>query len=56
MLTIRRSEARDVEAIRQIYAQSSVYASTLQLPYPSLELWEGTPSPCVPELPPPGCL
>ena len=41
MLTIRHSEPRDVAAIRQIYAQSSVYASTLQLPYPSLELWEG---------------
>ena len=39
MPTIRHSEARDIEAIRQIYAQPSVYASTLQLPWPSAELW-----------------
>lgn len=40
MITIRHSEPRDIEAIRQIYAQPTVYASTLQLPYPSIELWE----------------
>lgn len=36
---IRHSEARDIEAIRAIYAQPSAYANTLQLPFPSAELW-----------------
>jgi L-phenylalanine/L-methionine N-acetyltransferase len=40
-LIIRHSESRDIEAIRQIYAQPSNYASTLQLPFPSAELWQG---------------
>lgn len=39
-LTVRHSEARDIDAIRQIYAEPSGYASTLQLPYPSAELWQ----------------
>jgi putative acetyltransferase len=39
-LSVRHSEARDVEPIRQIFAEPSNYASTLQLPYPSLEVWE----------------
>ncbi len=37
---IRHSEARDIEAIRALYAQPSVYANTLQLPFPSAELWQ----------------
>jgi len=37
---IRHSEPRDIEAIRALYAQPSVYANTLQLPYPSAELWQ----------------
>lgn len=48
MITIRHSEARDIEPIRQIYAQPSVYAATLQLPFPSAELWQqrlGHPTP-----------
>ncbi|WP_395795119.1 methyltransferase domain-containing protein [Aquimonas sp.] len=36
--TLRHSEARDIEAIRAIYQQPSVYANTLQLPFPSPEL------------------
>lgn len=40
MPSIRHSEARDIEAIRRIYAQPSVYAATLQLPWPSAELWQ----------------
>jgi len=40
MPTIRHSEPRDIEAIRRIYAEPSVYASTLQLPWPSMELWQ----------------
>jgi len=39
-MIVRHSETRDIEAIRQIYAQPSVYASTLQLPWPSAELWQ----------------
>ncbi len=39
-MQIRHSEARDIEAIRAIYAQPSVYANTLQLPFPSAELWQ----------------
>lgn len=37
---IRHSEIRDIEAIRALYAQPSVYANTLQLPFPSAELWQ----------------
>lgn len=39
-ITVRHSEPRDIEAIRQIYAQPTNYASTLQLPFPSAELWQ----------------
>ncbi len=39
-MNIRHSEARDIEAIRAIYAQASVYANTLQQPFPSAELWQ----------------
>jgi L-phenylalanine/L-methionine N-acetyltransferase len=39
-MIVRHSEPRDIESIRQIYAQSSVYADTLQLPFPSAELWQ----------------
>ena len=38
--TVRHSEARDIEAIRAIYAQAGNVAATLQLPYPSAELWQ----------------
>jgi L-phenylalanine/L-methionine N-acetyltransferase len=39
-MQIRHSEPRDIEAIRALYAQPSVYANTLQLPFPSAELWQ----------------
>jgi putative acetyltransferase len=39
-VSIRHGEARDVEQIRQILTEPSNYAATLQLPYPSIELWE----------------
>ena len=39
-IVVRHSEPRDIDAIRHIYAQPSNFASTLQLPYPSLELWQ----------------
>jgi L-phenylalanine/L-methionine N-acetyltransferase len=38
--SVRHSESRDTEQIRQIFAEPSNYAGTLQLPYPSVELWE----------------
>ena len=46
-LQIRHSEVADIPAIRDIYAEPSCYAATLQLPHPSLALWErrlGTPA------------
>jgi L-phenylalanine/L-methionine N-acetyltransferase len=39
-MIVRHSEPGDIESIRAIYAQPSVYASTLQLPFPSVELWQ----------------
>jgi putative acetyltransferase len=39
-IVVRHGEARDIEAIRAIYAQPSNVAATLQLPYPSAELWQ----------------
>ena len=38
-VTIRHSEPSDYIAIRDIYAQPSCYAGTLQAPWPSEELW-----------------
>src|SRR5580692_9037406 len=39
-ISIRHSESRDTEQIRQIFAEPSNYAATLQLPHPSVERWE----------------
>ena len=36
----RRASGRLPERVRRLYAQRSNYANTLQLPYPSLALWE----------------
>lgn len=38
-LLIRHAEPNDLEAIRALYAEPSVVAGTLQVPFPSLELW-----------------
>jgi putative acetyltransferase len=38
-LTIRRAEPDDCEALYEIFTASTVYAGTLQLPYPSREYW-----------------
>ncbi|RQS58593.1 GNAT family N-acetyltransferase [Burkholderia sp. Bp8963] len=38
-ITIRHTETKDIDAIRQIAAHPAVYANTLQLPFPSLEKW-----------------
>jgi putative acetyltransferase len=40
MHTIRHSERKDIEQIRQLYAEPSNYSATLQSPFPSAELWE----------------
>jgi putative acetyltransferase len=44
---IRHSEDSDIEKIRSIYAEPSNYTATLQLPFPSPEVWKkrlSTPS------------
>ncbi|MCU1716065.1 GNAT family N-acetyltransferase [Pseudomonas sp. 5P_3.1_Bac2] len=38
-VTIRHLEPDDYPAVQQIYAQPQVYAGTLQMPLPSLDLW-----------------
>lgn len=39
-IKIRRSEPTDAKAIKEIYECPNAYRGTLQLPNPSLELWE----------------
>ena len=39
IITIRRTEPADAEAIYKIYEGSKVVWGTLQLPYPSLDAW-----------------
>ncbi|MBC7006030.1 GNAT family N-acetyltransferase [Photobacterium sp. BZF1] len=39
-IIIRHVEKEDIPAIREIYAGRNAYSGTLQLPHPSLELWE----------------
>ena len=39
-IVIRHAEPKDYEAIRQIHAQPEVYHNTLQVPHPSLEMWQ----------------
>ncbi|MBL8260015.1 MAG: GNAT family N-acetyltransferase [Candidatus Competibacteraceae bacterium] len=48
-LAIRHSEPSDAEAIRLIYASPNVVAGTLQVPYPSHELWRKRLSDLEPE-------
>jgi putative acetyltransferase len=38
-ITIRRTEPSDYEAIQQIFSGPEVIRGTLQLPFPSIELW-----------------
>lgn len=38
-ITIRHAEPGDFEAVRKIYLGESAFSGTLQLPFPSLELW-----------------
>lgn len=37
---VRHSEPADIESIRRLYAQPSNVSATLQLPFPSVELWQ----------------
>ena len=39
-IEVRHSGDHDIEQIRQIYAEPSTFAATLQLPFPSFELWQ----------------
>lgn len=39
-IVIRHADAADAEALRQINAQPEVYHNTLQLPHPSMEMWQ----------------
>ena len=39
-IVIRHAEPRDAEPLRQITAHPEVYHDTLQLPHPSMEMWQ----------------
>lgn len=39
-VVIRPASPDDAEALRQIYAQPEVYHDVLQLPHPTLEMWQ----------------
>jgi len=39
-VTIRHSEPEDFQALREIFAQPNAAAGTLQMPYPSAEMWK----------------
>ena len=39
-IVIRHAEPKDYDAIRQIHAQPEVYHNTLQVPHPSMEMWQ----------------
>ena len=39
-ITIRHAEPADYEAVRETMSQPRALAGTLQIPYPSLELWK----------------
>ncbi len=40
MIHIRRAELSDAAQIQRVYASSGAYAGTLQLPHPSLDMWQ----------------
>ncbi|MFZ6649546.1 GNAT family N-acetyltransferase [Undibacterium sp. TJN25] len=40
MIFIRRAEPNDAAQIQRVYASSNTYAGTLQLPHPSVEMWQ----------------
>jgi putative acetyltransferase len=40
MIYIRRAEPGDAAQIQRVYASTNAYSGTLQLPFPSVEMWE----------------
>lgn len=40
MIVIRRAEFADAAQLQQVYANTNTYSGTLQLPHPSLEMWQ----------------
>lgn len=40
MIVIRRAELADAANLQQVYASTNAYSGTLQLPHPSLEMWQ----------------
>lgn len=40
MIYIRRAEFSDAAQIQRVYASSNAYSGTLQLPHPSVEMWQ----------------
>jgi L-phenylalanine/L-methionine N-acetyltransferase len=40
MILIRRAEFADAAQLQQVYASTNTYSGTLQLPHPSVELWQ----------------
>ena len=40
MIHIRRAELSDAAQIQRVYASSGTYAASLQLPHPSVDLWQ----------------
>jgi putative acetyltransferase len=39
VIAVRRAEPSDYEALCAVYSDESAYSGTLQLPYPSAEIW-----------------
>ncbi|HTD02628.1 GNAT family N-acetyltransferase [Undibacterium sp.] len=40
MIQIRRAEPDDAAQIQRVYASANAYTGTLQLPHPSVEMWQ----------------
>lgn len=40
MIVIRRAEFADAARLQRVYASTNTYSGTLQLPHPSLEMWQ----------------
>ena len=40
MIVIRRAELADAAQLQQVYANTNTYSGTLQLPHPSMEMWQ----------------
>ncbi|WP_423039395.1 GNAT family N-acetyltransferase [Undibacterium sp. Di26W] len=40
MIHVRRAEVSDAAQLQRVFASTGTYAGTLQLPHPSLEMWQ----------------